>query len=55
MASKHIGMIGVRSADNNKFGPTGEKFESTNIVGRVKDINKLKDMKEKDMVYFIEV
>ncbi len=55
MASKHIGMIGVRSADNNKFGPTGEKFDATNIVGRVKDISKLKDMKEKDMVYFIEV
>lgn len=55
MASKHTGMIGVRFSDNDKFGPTGEKFEGTNIVGRIKDISKLKSMKEKDMVYFIEV
>jgi putative methanogenesis marker protein 3 len=55
MASKHAGMIGVRFADNNKFGPTGEKYDATNIVGRIKDINRMKDMKEKDMIYFIEV
>jgi putative methanogenesis marker protein 3 len=54
-ASKHEGMIGVRFSDNDKFGPTGEKYVSTNIVGRVVNLEKLKMLKEKDMVYFIEV
>ncbi|MDI6896292.1 methyl-coenzyme M reductase-associated protein Mmp3 [Methanocella conradii] len=55
MASKHEGMIGVRFSDNDKFGPTGEKYAATNIVGRVINVEKLKKLKEKDMVYFKEV
>lgn len=55
MASKHAGMIGVRFAENAKFGPTGEKYAETNIIGRIVNLDKLKYMKEKDMVYFIEV
>ncbi|ADG12795.1 methanogenesis marker protein 3 [Methanocaldococcus infernus ME] len=35
MVSRYKGMIGVRLSDHDKFGPTGESFEKTNIVGRV--------------------
>lgn len=55
MASKHEGLIGVRFGDNDKFGPTGEKYAATNIAGRIVNLEKLKKLKEKDMVYFIEV
>jgi putative methanogenesis marker protein 3 len=55
MASKHEGLIGVRFGDNDKFGPTGEKYVATNIAGRIVNLEKLKKLKEKDMVYFIEV
>jgi putative methanogenesis marker protein 3 len=55
MASKHEGLIGVRFADNDKFGPTGEKYISTNIAGRIVNLEKLKKLKEKDKVYFVEV
>jgi len=54
MAAKHAGMFGVRFGPSNKFGPTGEKYVSTNIIGRVLDLEKLKKAKEKDMVYFTE-
>jgi putative methanogenesis marker protein 3 len=55
MASKHEGMIGVRFCDSDKFGPTGEKFAATNVAGRIINPEKLRKLKEKDMVYFIEV
>jgi putative methanogenesis marker protein 3 len=55
MAAKHAGMLGVRFSDSTKFGPTGEKFSATNIVGQVLDIAKLKKAREKDRVYFTEV
>jgi putative methanogenesis marker protein 3 len=54
-ASRHEGLVGIRFGDNDKFGPTGEKYEATNIAGRIVNIDKLKGVKEKDMVYFIEV
>jgi putative methanogenesis marker protein 3 len=54
-ASKHEGLIGVRFGDNDKFGPTGEKYVATNIAGRIVNLEKLKKIKEKDIVYFIEV
>lgn len=55
MAAKHAGMIGVRFSDSAKFGPTGEKYLATNILGRVLDVEKLKKAREKDRVYFREV
>jgi putative methanogenesis marker protein 3 len=55
MAAKHTGMLGIRFSDSSKFGPTGEKFSATNIVGQVLDIAKLQKAREKDRVYFIEV
>jgi UPF0288 family protein (methanogenesis marker protein 3) len=49
-----MGMIGVRFEDNQEFGPTGEPFEGTNIIGRVvKGMEKLENYKEGDTIYVI--
>ncbi|HJJ47140.1 MAG TPA: methanogenesis marker 3 protein, partial [Methanocorpusculum sp.] len=40
------GVIGVRLAKNNDFGPTGEPFNGTNMIGRVIDTQKLERMHE---------
>jgi len=53
-AAKRMGMIGVKTKDDDLFGPTGEKFISTNIIGRILDIQKLQNFKEGDKVYVIE-
>ncbi|MCD1295754.1 methanogenesis marker 3 protein [Methanocella sp. CWC-04] len=55
MSAKHMGMLGVRFSDSVKFGPTGEKYDATNIIGRIADMSKLKKVREKDTIYFIEV
>ncbi len=52
---KGTGTVGVRLSESEEFGPTSEPFEGTNIIGRVIDIEKLKSLKEKDMVFFREV
>ncbi|OPY28344.1 MAG: hypothetical protein A4E28_01601 [Methanocella sp. PtaU1.Bin125] len=54
MAAKHVGMIGVRFSESAKFGPTGEKYAATNIIGRVIDVEKLRKAREKDRIYFTE-
>jgi len=52
MSRRHVGMIGVRFEDNDEFGPTGEPFGGTNIVGRVvKGLENLEKFKEGDTVY----
>ena len=48
---KGSGFVGVRLSANNEFGPTSEPFEGTNILGRVIDTDKLKNVKEKENVY----
>lgn len=53
-AAKRAGMVGVKLEDNDLFGPTGEKFGSTNIIGRIVDTAKLKNLKEDDVVYIID-
>lgn len=53
-AAKRMGMIGVKNKDDDLFGPTGEKFTSTNIVGRILDINKLDKFKEGEKIYVVE-
>lgn len=53
-AAKRMGMIGVKNKDDDLFGPTGEKFTSTNIVGRILDIDKLGSFKEGDKIYVVE-
>jgi len=52
---KGAGLVGVRLSANTEFGPTSEPFEGTNILGRVIDTDKLKKLKEKEMVYIREV
>jgi putative methanogenesis marker protein 3 len=53
--SKKIGLVGVRLADDKRYGPSGEKFEATNIIGRVLEPEKLKDVKEGETIYILEV
>ena len=54
-AAKRMGIIGVKLGDDDLFGPTGEKFSSTNIVGRIVEPEKLSDINEGDAIYVSEV
>jgi UPF0288 family protein (methanogenesis marker protein 3) len=54
-AAKRMGIIGVRLGDDELFGPTGERFSSTNIVGRMIDPEKLLGVKEGDAIYVTEI
>lgn len=53
--AKKIGFVGVRLVEDKRYGPSGEKFEATNIIGRVLEPEKLKDVKEDEVVYVREV
>ena len=53
-AAKRMGMVGIKTKDDDLFGPTGEKFISTNIIGRILDTEKLQHFKEGDKIYVIE-
>ncbi len=53
-AAKHAGLIGVRLEDNSRYGPTGEKFSGTNIIGKIVEPKALKEVKENDMIYLYE-
>lgn len=53
-SAKRVGYIGVRLEDNNMFGPTGEKFNATNIIGKFLNPEKLKDVSENDIIYIQE-
>jgi putative methanogenesis marker protein 3 len=52
---KGSGMVGVRLSANREFGPTSEPFEGTNIIGTVIDTGKLKNFREREIVYIREV
>ncbi len=54
-AAKRYGMIGVKLTDDERYGPTGEKFECTNIIGKVIEPQRLKGIKAGDIVYIREV
>lgn len=52
MSKRNIGILGVRFEDNSEFGPTGEPFNATNILGNVvKGLENLKKFKEGETVY----
>ncbi len=53
--AKKIGLVGTRLVEDKRYGPSGEKFEATNIIGRVLEPDKLKDVKEGETVYVLEV
>ncbi|MCP8306404.1 MAG: methanogenesis marker 3 protein, partial [archaeon] len=49
------GLIGARLMPSDKYGPTGEKFEATNIVGKASDLHGLLKVKEEgDIIYIGE-
>ena len=55
MSKRHTGIIGVRFEDNDEFGPTGEPFNGTNIIGKIiQGFNSLEKFKEGDVVYVAE-
>ena len=54
-SAKRVGYIGVRLADESMFGPTGEKFEATNIIGRILNPENLKNIAEGDYIYIKEI
>jgi putative methanogenesis marker protein 3 len=54
-AAKRYGMVGIKLLDDEKYGPTGEKFESTNIIGKVLEPERLKGFKVDDIIYIREV
>ena len=54
-AARNAGLVGVKLEDDSKYGPSGEKFLATNIVGRILDLEKLRDVKEEETVYVREV
>lgn len=52
MARKNVGLIGIRFEENNEFGPTGEPFNGTNIVGKIDiDFDNIKEIKEGEILY----
>ncbi len=56
MVKRYKGYIGIRLSPNDKYGPTGETFEGTNIVGKVvKNADIIKKLKMGDVVYILEV
>ena len=52
--SKKIGLVGIRLEEDKRYGPSGEKFEATNIIGRVMEPDKLRDVKEGETIYIRE-
>ena len=52
--SKKIGLVGIRLEEDKRYGPSGEKFEATNIIGRVLEPEKLRDVKEGETIYIRE-
>ncbi len=52
MSRRQIGVVGVRFEDNDEFGPTGEPFAGTNIIGKiVNGIENLEKFKQGETVY----
>lgn len=52
--SKKIGLVGVKLKEDKRYGPSGEKFEATNLIGRILEPEKLKDVKEGETIYIKE-
>lgn len=52
--SKKIGLVGIRLEEDKRYGPSGEKFEATNIIGRVLEPEKLRDVKDGETIYIRE-
>ena len=56
MASKNVGLIGIRFEDNTEFGPTADAFNATNIIGKTDiDFDILEKLKEGEVLYVTEL
>jgi len=53
-SSKYAGLIGVRLEDSKKYGPTGERFNSTNIIGRIVNAEPLQNVRENETIFISE-
>jgi len=53
MASRQRGMLGIRFCDSTEYGPTGEDFSHTNIVGKMDDTINLREIKEGDTIFLL--
>jgi putative methanogenesis marker protein 3 len=50
------GSMGIRLAESDNYGPTGETFEGTNIIGKVvSGLEFLENLETGDVVWFMEV
>ena len=55
MSKKFVGLIGIRLTESNEYGPTGEDFAGTNLIGEVVDgIETLKGAREGSTIYMME-
>jgi UPF0288 family protein (methanogenesis marker protein 3) len=53
---KFAGMIGIRMTDSEKFGPTAESFDGTNLIGEVQGgLDLLRRLKEGSELYIQEL
>jgi len=55
MSKKNVGFIGIRFESHNEFGPSGEPFESTNIVGKIKNESKIIENLEEGNLLYIQI
>lgn len=56
MSRKNLGYVGIRTVDSDEFGPTGEPFAATNVVGEViGNIESLNRLKDGSTLYIYEV
>lgn len=52
---KFVGMIGIRLTESERFGPTAESFDGTNIIGEVLGgLEALRRLRDGDVVYLKE-
>lgn len=55
MSKRFVGMVGVRLTESTSYGPTGEDFAGTNIIGEVVgSFEALKEAREGSTVYVME-
>lgn len=56
MSKRFVGLVGIRLSESNSYGPTGEDFRGTNMVGEVVGgLEAIKGVKDGSSVYVMEV
>ncbi|MDH5815509.1 MAG: methanogenesis marker 3 protein [Candidatus Nezhaarchaeota archaeon] len=56
MSKRFVGMVGVRLTESTSYGPTGEDFAGTNIIGEVvSGLEVLKEAREGSTIYVMEM